>query len=94
MSCGSKSCSPESAIRGATSLELSKVYLHDKPGDLAIGELGKHRGVCVQERAMEAATYGKHTDTTRISMNCAGQHFEPVGRIWETFLGRIFISEH
>jgi len=94
MSCGSKSCSLESAICGAISLEFSKVYLHDEPCDLAIGALGKDRGVCVQEREMEAARYGKHTDTTRISVNYAGLQFGPVGRVCGAFLGCIFISEH
>ncbi len=94
MPCGSKGCSLESAIRAETSLEFSKVYLHDEPGDLAIGALGQHRGVCVQEREMEAAKYGKHTDTTRISMDYAGRHFEPVVMVCGAFLGRIFISEH
>jgi hypothetical protein len=94
MSCGSKSCSLESAICGATSLEFSKVHLHEEPGDLAIGALGKHRGVCVQAREMEAASYGKHTDTTWISTNYTASQFRPEGRVCGAFLGRIFISEH
>jgi hypothetical protein len=92
MSCGNKSCS--SRARFSISLEFSKHYLLGEPGDLAIGALGKHRGVCVQTREMEAARYGKRTDTTRISSNCAARQFGPVGGVCGAFLGRIFILEY
>jgi hypothetical protein len=61
---------------------------------LAIRALGKHRGVCVHEREMEAARYGKHTDTKRISVIFLRPQFGRARRVCGAFLGRIFILEH